>query len=145
MPGYELVTLGGGQPNQTKTCVAVASSANAHKTMIAVSVTGVAGAGLIAAIITGLLWLLRVHIAAFTLQRAKKRGPPGEHPGPSQGICTARLHPQSDTASPWLGLASQGHKPKVDSARKDGGCAFCQGHWQLRGSAVQRRAGWCAW
>lgn len=79
VPGYELLTLSEGQPNQTKSCVSVTSTFDSHKTMIVSSVTAVTGAGTVAAIITGLLWLLRVHIAAFTLQRAKKRGAPGEH------------------------------------------------------------------
>ena len=77
VPGYSLMTVNEGQPNQTKCCMAVTSSFDAHRTMIVASVTAVTGAGTIAAIVTGLLWLLRVHIAAFTLQRAKKRGPPG--------------------------------------------------------------------
>ena len=77
VPGYSLVTMNGGQPNQTRSCVSVTSTFDSHKTMIVASVTAVTGAGTIAAIVTGLLWLLRVHIAAFTLQRAKKRGPPG--------------------------------------------------------------------
>lgn len=87
VPGYQLTTINIGQANQTMGCVLIVTAFNAHKTLIVGSVTAVTGAGTIAAIVMGLLWLLRVHIAAFTLQRAKKRGPPGELPQKSQKLC----------------------------------------------------------
>ena len=75
--GYTLVALHPGTANQTKGCVLEVSSFDAHKTLIVASVTAVSGVVLAVAVAASLAWMLRVQIAAFTLQRAKKRGPPG--------------------------------------------------------------------
>ena len=90
--GYSLAGLHPGTANQTKGCVLELSSFDAHKTLIVATVTAVSGVVVAVAVAVGLAWMLRVQIAAFTLQRAKKRGPPGtllslcRSPQPSQGL-----------------------------------------------------------
>lgn len=75
--GYTLQTMMPGTINEKKGCVPSVSGLDSRKAIIIGSVTAVSGAAIIVAIIVGLLCLLRVQIAAFTLQRAKKKGPPG--------------------------------------------------------------------
>ena len=71
-PGYMLVA------GPQKSCMPIASSFDQHRTLFITSITAASGVVALAAIVVSLLWLLRVQIAAFTLQRAKMRGPPGD-------------------------------------------------------------------
>lgn len=75
--GYTLETFYAGQVNETKSCVQSVVSADPQRDLIIGTVSAVSGVTVIIAVVIGLLWLLRVQVAAFTLQRAKKKGPPG--------------------------------------------------------------------
>ena len=70
--------VNGGLANETRACTLAVSTFDQHRSLIVVVTTSVGGVAVIMGAVMALLFLLRVQLAAFTLARAKKRGPPGE-------------------------------------------------------------------
>jgi len=106
----QLQHLGDKNADESAVCISTISTFDYHKTLIIGGLVAVSGAGIIAAVVAGLLFLLRVQIAAFSLQRAKKRGPPGlNSPPPPQPHPTRRHPPTHFFSISYTHLSSKKH------------------------------------